>query len=85
MATHSPLAGQWASVTLVSGPRNVRNVRPSCRVTTISMWLAATERNVPARSLWHRHTRSTNGESDSLASSKTMNIRQLLLGPHTPT
>jgi hypothetical protein len=41
-------------------------------VTTISQWHAAIETNVPARTLWLRQTRSTNGESEGL-SSNTMN------------
>ena len=36
MANHSPCAGQSAVVAFVSGPRTVREVLPSCLVTTIS-------------------------------------------------
>ena len=63
-ATHSPSAGQCTLLALVSGPRIVSKARPRRRVTTISHWLAPIDRNVPARSLWHRHTLSTNGESE---------------------
>ena len=73
MPSHSPPAGQSAGVAFVSGPRTVRKVRPSCRVTAISTWLAATDRNTPAAWLWLRHTRSTNGESEGL-SVKVRNI-----------
>jgi hypothetical protein len=74
-ADSQPLAvcGTAPCVALVSGPRRVRKVLPRCRVTTISKWLAATDKNVPARSLWQRQTRSTNCESDGL-SSKIMNM-----------
>jgi hypothetical protein len=37
---------------------------PRWRVRTSSQWVAATERKVPARSLWERQTRSMKGESD---------------------
>lgn len=73
IATHSPSAGQCTLLARVSGPRIVRQARPCRRVTTISQWLAPIDRNVPARSLWHRHTLSTNGESERRWSSKTMN------------
>ena len=68
MPIHSPSAGQAALVAFVSGPRSVRKVLPWWRVTAISTWLAATERNVPARSLCERQMRSTNGESDNRSS-----------------
>src|SRR3954464_12691417 len=68
MPSHSPSAEQWSGVALVSGPRTVRNVLPFCLVTTISQWLAATERNEPACSLCARQIRSTNGESGGLSS-----------------
>src|ERR1044071_3682181 len=75
MPSHSPSAEQWSGVALVSGPRTVRNVLPFCLVTTISQWLAATERNEPARSLCARQTLSTKGESDGLSSKvKSMHL-----------
>jgi hypothetical protein len=70
MQSHSPSAGQSRVVAIVSGPRNVRNVLPLYRVTAISKWLAATERNFPPRLLWQRQTLSTKGESESLSSKK---------------
>jgi hypothetical protein len=48
MPSHSPSAGQSAVVAFVSGPRSVRKVLRLCRVTAISKWFAATERNTPA-------------------------------------
>jgi hypothetical protein len=41
---------------------------------TISQWLDATDRNMPARSLWQRQTRSMKGESEALWLSKPMNM-----------
>jgi hypothetical protein len=73
--SQSPSAGQSAVVALVSGPRKVMKVFPACRVTAISKWLAATERNVPARSLWLRQIFSTKGESEGLSS----NVRSMRL------
>src|SRR5688572_7316881 len=68
MPSHSPSAEQWSGVAFVSGPRTVNIVLPFCLVTTISQWLAATEINEPARSLWARQILSTKGESDGLSS-----------------
>src|SRR5689334_8856053 len=68
MPSQSPSAEQSRGVALVSGPRTVRIVLPYCLVTTISQWLAATERNEPARLLWARQILSTKGESDGLSS-----------------
>jgi hypothetical protein len=42
------------------------------RVMTISQWLDATDRNMPARSLWQRQTRSMKDESEALSLSKLM-------------
>jgi hypothetical protein len=70
MQNHSPSAGQSRLVAFVSGPRNVRKVFPLRRVTAISKWLAATERNFPPCSLWQRQTLSTKGEYESLSSKK---------------
>jgi hypothetical protein len=39
---------------------------------TISQWLDATDRNMPARSLWQRQTRSMKDESEALSLSKLM-------------
>src|SRR4051812_43539884 len=75
MPSHAPSAEQWSGVACVSGPRTVRNVWLFCLVTTISQWLAATERNEPARSLCARQIRSTNGESEGLSSKvKSMHV-----------
>src|SRR5580700_2503698 len=48
---HSPCGGQSAMVALVSGPRTMRVVRPSRRMTTMSQLQAAIEWNTPALSL----------------------------------
>ena len=64
IAVHSPSAGQSACVARVSGPRTVTKAWPRWHVTTSSTWHAATDRNVPARSLWDVQMRSTSGESD---------------------
>src|SRR5438128_2180014 len=68
MPSHAPSAEQSSGVAFVSGPRTVSSVLPFCLVTTISQWLAATEINEPAHSLWARQIRSTNGESDDRSS-----------------
>src|SRR5215210_6416722 len=68
MPSHSPSAEQWRGVAFVSGPRTVSVVLPFCLVTTNSQWLAATEINEPARSLWALQILSTKGESDGLSS-----------------
>jgi hypothetical protein len=48
---HSPCGGQSAMVALVSGPRTMRVVRPSRRMTTMSQVQAAIEWNTPVLSL----------------------------------
>src|SRR5579884_2479015 len=71
MPIHSPSPGQsTCGVALVSGPRIVIETRPSNLPTTSSQRQAAMERKGAAPSLWQRQTRSTNGESDALLSSK---------------
>src|SRR5262249_6068077 len=83
MPTQSPPAGHSAGVAFVSGPRTVRKVFPSSRVTAISKWLAATERKSPAAPLSLRHTRSTNGESDCRAKNLSNMIENSLTRPET--
>jgi hypothetical protein len=70
MHSHSPSSGQSRVLAFISGPRKVRKVLPLKRVKAISKLLAATEMNFPPRSLWQRHTLSTNGESDNLFSKR---------------
>src|SRR6185295_1804742 len=55
-------------VAFVSGPRTVMVASPWYLDTTISHWLAATERKSPVRSLCALQILSTKGESDSLSS-----------------
>src|SRR6266498_4904430 len=69
MPNHSPPTRLTCiGVTFVSGPRTVTVVSPWYFDTTISHWLAATERKSPVRSLCVRQILSTKGESDSLSS-----------------
>src|SRR5215475_13651802 len=79
MPSHSPSAEQSKGVARVCDPRTVSIILPFCLVTTISQWLAATEINEPARSLWARQILSTNGESDGLSSK----VKSMHLPPHS--
>ena len=68
MPSHSPSAGQSIVVTRVSGPRSVRKVSAPMAGEDHFAMIAATDRKVPARSLWQRQIRSTSGDSEGLSS-----------------
>ena len=64
MPKNSASCGMGVIVAVVWGPRTVSQADPACRVTHISQWLAATERNESSGSLRDHHIASTKGERD---------------------